>query len=123
MRLEANLGEEVKDALRIAEEAKCHSAAACKLHDSLIQILARHREQQEGSFGGSAGAAVMEATQGLGQGHSVRQESPLPVEERPDGYTSSSPHGQLTQSLDNSVDMDGFEWDDLLSTLGSSSFF
>lgn len=142
-RLDSSLSDELKDALRIADEAKCHSASACKLHDSLMQILARYREQQSQGFGTASSAAIPESNQNPSQGQAIHLENPHLVDARgfgeaggqskistaawetpSDVMNGQSYHaGQLAQSLDHSMDMDGFEWDDLLSTLGSSSFF
>lgn len=142
---------EVAEALRIVEDARSHSLAAANLHESLTQVLARHRAQHQQQqtprapappqLGGAPGAPVMNAA--MAQMHQRPDQQALvanptevmassldrgvPMGAIPDQLpvpTSQPPYcNQLAQNLEQLVDLNGFQWDDLLSGIDSSSFF
>jgi hypothetical protein len=71
------LDDEVQDALRIVEEAKSHSLAAARLHESLMHILARSREQQVQRCLSSPDAATLEASMEVREQRDLREVAPL----------------------------------------------
>jgi hypothetical protein len=56
-------GGEVSEALSVVEDARDHSLAAAKLHDALVLVLARHREQAAQTAGVSTAANDMTTDQ------------------------------------------------------------
>lgn len=104
--------DEVAEVLRIVGEAEPHSLAAGKLHEALVQLLARHGGEQYNREESTT------ADSGPSEAVLVSDEPSTPFTT---GQTSHD--DQLAQSLEELVDMEGFEWDDLFSTLDSSSFF
>lgn len=146
---------EVAEALRMVENARGYSLAAANLHESLKQVLANHRAQQQQQLqrhqtpvasiplsleetSAPATAAPVMNTPNVHQSpdllglanptHPVAREvdrashmdtipNQLPAASSQPAYDR-----QLAESLEELMDMDGFQWGDLFSDLGSSSF-
>lgn len=87
--------DEVTEALRLVEDASDHSLAAAKLHESLVQVLARYRGQEQESHGA------------VGEG---------PVD-------LSDAVALAGQGIGELMNADDFQWDDLFSSIEMSSFF
>lgn len=142
---------DVAEALRIIEDARSFSLAAAKLHESLMQILAKYRAQQQQQQeqipqvplqqGGASAAATTAAAPVVGtENPSVLQRSdPLALVSNPtqvagDGRDRGGSSGafpdhlsavssQPAQSLDDPTYLDYVQWDDLFSGIASSPFF
>ncbi|KAH8805494.1 hypothetical protein F5884DRAFT_708950 [Xylogone sp. PMI_703] len=133
------------EALRIVDSARSHSWAAANLHESLMQVLAKYRAQQQPT------QQALTSTMGVGvpRGTSIsvnNNTTQMPIRSS-QLFTTPTPRGMddgitigpvldqtpvsnnqsqiwnLTQSLEELVYMDGFQWDDLLWSTHSASFF
>ncbi|KAE8383478.1 hypothetical protein BDV26DRAFT_251807 [Aspergillus bertholletiae] len=142
---------EAAEALRILENARSQSLAAANLLESLTQILAKHRAQQQVArvsaplqLGATSTTAIASTTPSMStaSAHMYQRPdslslaaTPNPViESRTDSISNipdqmpvmtaqPSYSNQLAQSLEELVDIDGFQWDDLFSGMEASSFF
>ncbi|OGM48076.1 hypothetical protein ABOM_002894 [Aspergillus bombycis] len=142
---------EVAEALRILEDARSHSLAAANLLESLTQVLAKHRAQQQISrvsdplqLGGASTTAATSTNPVMGVTTAQMYQrpdtlslagTPNPVDTNKSGPTVAVPDqmppttgqpsygNQLAQSLEELVDLDGFQWDDLFSGMDASTFF
>lgn len=88
---------EVQDALRIVDEAKSHSLAAARLHESLMHILARSREQQGHRGTSSPDAPTPEAPVEVGEQLNHSKRAPLSGVDTMSNMTQAS-HGSGSDS-------------------------
>jgi hypothetical protein len=133
------LSGDVAEALHIIEDAGSYSLAAANLHESLMQVLAKHRShcQEPDASVAAAPAPEMNANMGTLASHSRSAPlnlGPSPVQLRRDGpgtegCPSTTSGGALpvadTQPAQELNDMylGDVQWDDLFSGLVSSPFF
>jgi hypothetical protein len=133
------LNSDVAEALRIIEDAGSYSLAAANLHESLMQILVKHRSHRQESGASVAAAPALEMNANMGTLASHSWSAPLnlgpsPVQLRRDGpvtegFLSTTSDGALpvadTQPAQELNDMylGVVQWDDLFSGLVSSPFF
>ncbi|OOO13671.1 hypothetical protein COH20_012725 [Aspergillus flavus] len=120
---------EVAEALRILEDARSHSLAAANLLQSLMQVLEKHRAYTTPVM--SVATAQMYqrpdtlSLSGTPNPVDANRSGPLgAVPDQTPVTTGQSSYGnQLAQSLEELVDIDGFQWDDLFSGMDGSTFF
>ncbi|KAF1844580.1 uncharacterized protein K460DRAFT_335433 [Cucurbitaria berberidis CBS 394.84] len=101
---------DLAEGLRIIQDARGYSLAAASLHESLMQILANHRAQQQ-QQGGTFPAA------------SAATAAPVLYAESRMSSPTQAARDQPFQNLDGSMFLDNIQWDDLFSGVASSSFF
>ena len=119
-------GVDVAKALRIIESIKGHSLAAANLHEALTQMLARHgqRTQQKGDQSEpSCLPPISSASQPFAQ---PPQPTSGPIvlgdENQPPAPWTTSPLPP-SQGLEELMDMESFQWDELVSGMDTSGFF
>lgn len=147
------LNGDVRTALRMMEHAKSHSLAAAKLHACLMRIIAKHRaniwkaglrdskSQRRQSFGNTSNSpGALLNKNNLSHRVTRVSETPTPMSALcpppPDDYCNSFHHGHGNALLNDCsapshtlysagdfLDAEGVNWDDLLSSVASSSFF
>lgn len=114
---------DLADALRMIRDVKGHSLAAATLHESLMQIIARYRAQQQEKI---PVETLHNTTEHGSTPTSVN--APLAGESSCWGTGSialsdQSAHGQFDDGMGDTIFMDQVQWDDLFTGLASSSFF
>jgi hypothetical protein len=136
---------DVAQALRIVEDAKAFSLAAASLHESLMSILTKYRNQQQrqqqlqavsqtqtSSFHGSTtevpASVFSPSSQAELVGRDLNVLAPMssPLSARHDQYipsTSNDVPSHLIRGIDDPMYLDGVHWDELFSGIASSSFF
>ncbi|RFU29647.1 hypothetical protein B7463_g6706, partial [Scytalidium lignicola] len=135
------------EALRIVEGARSHSWAAANLHDSLMQVLAKYRVQQQqptqeapmlitkAGVPNATSTPVINTTttqMALRSNQLAMISTPKgmdngmlmdPVPDQMPVPASQPQNWNLPQSLEELMYTDGFQWDDLLWGTHSASFF
>lgn len=140
---------DMAEALRIIEDVKKYSLAAANLHESLKQILSKHRTQHQQQQipeaqvtpqqGGECPAAADAGIMNTGAAYMYQKSDSLVFVLNPDQISRgdldrsqrlgafsdemSITTGQMAQSLDDPMYLDNFQWEDLFSDIATSSFF
>lgn len=114
---------DLAEALRMVKDVRGHSLAAESLHESLMQIVAKYRPQQDRS------SRVAASTINQAEGHpfEVLSNSNSDGNENlslsNDSGLFSEEFGQQDSGPDEPMYIDQVQWDDLFTGLASSSFF
>jgi hypothetical protein len=110
-------------ALRIIADMKTYSMAAARLHESLMQIVARYRAQQQQQQAHSANSGTGNASPSSSLAAGAFLDAHDELNPHPSAPQPSSVCDQQTHELDNTTYLDQLQWDDLFTGLAASSFF
>jgi hypothetical protein len=136
--------EDAAEALRIIDAAKSYSLVAANLYESLMQVLTRHRAQQQEKKQ-KRQSQPQDTPEPLIPTHAFGSHIPTEALSTAVAPSYPDPHQdpsfvsnmakvgangqpmyydhQLGQGLEGLMELDGFQWNDLFSGIDSASFF